>query len=266
MAGNIQKHIRVLSRLWRVSIQKNLAFRWQLLTQLIDNAVSVGFSILVFEIAYAHAPAIGGWTKYQTILLVGIFQLYAVLLNVFLRRNVGQMTDVIYRGELDGLLLRPVSAQVVLSLREIDAPGAIHGILGLFVVIYALVRLQLVPTILGVLSAAVLLFSGLAIVYSLWFISMTLEFWFSGLWSWQSFVPNVFDFARYPRGIYKGAVKILFLTVAPVIVVANFPTQAILGDLAWHSAIYSIALAGALLILSHLQWRIALSHYTSAGS
>ena len=96
--------------------------------------------------------------------------------------------------------------------------------------------------------------------------SMTLECWFSGLWSWRSFVPNIFQFARYPEGIYKGTMRIVFLTVAPIIVVANFPTQALLGDSAWLTVLYSFGLAVALLVLSRIQWQIALRHYTSASS
>jgi ABC-2 type transport system permease protein len=108
--------------------------------------------------------------------------------------------------------------------------------------------------------------SGLVVVYALWFMSMTLEFWFSGLWSWVNFVPNLFEFARYPAGVYKGTARLVFLTVAPVIVVANFPTRALLGDLAPLSALYGVGLAAALLLISRLQWRFALRHYTSASS
>jgi ABC-2 type transport system permease protein len=208
MVDKIRKHTRVIGRLWRISIQKNLAFRWQFLSQLINNAISVGFSIMIFEIAYAHTSTIGGWSKYQTILLVGVFQLYSVLLGIFFSPNVGRMTDVIYHGELDGLLLKPLSAQVIISLRDINVPSAINGILGLFVVVYALIHLHIVPTLLGILLAIIMLFSGLIIVYSLWFISMTLEFWFSGLWSWSNFIPNIFDFAKYPQEFsYAGAYR-----------------------------------------------------------
>lgn len=264
--GELRKHIRVITRLWRISLQQNLAFRWQFAASLLDSAVALGLSLLMFEIAYVHTPEIGGWSKYQTILLVGVFHLYATLLQVFLGPNLRRMTDVVFRGELDSLLLKPLSAQVLLSLKSVNVPAALNGVLGISVIAYALAKLGVAPTLPGVMLAAVMLLSGLIVVYALWFISLTLEFWFSGLWSWAAFVPNVFQFARYPEGIYKGSLRVIFLTVAPVIVVANFPTQALLGDLAWQSALYSLGLAGVLLCLSYLQWRFALRRYTSASS
>ncbi len=186
--------------------------------------------------------------------------------QVFLWPNVGGMSRVIYDGELDDLLLRPISTQALLSLRSISFPAALHGAIGIFIIVYALEQLQIVPGILTILAAAVMLLSGVVIVYSLWFISMTLEFWFAGLWSWMSFIPNLFDFAKYPEGIFTGVVRFLFLTIAPVIVVANFPTQTLLGELPWINALWSLVLAGCLLILSQLQWRFAVRRYTSVGS
>jgi ABC-2 type transport system permease protein len=264
--NRLRKHGRVIGRLWRIAIQQHLAFRWQFLAVMADNVVAVSLSVLLFEIAYSHAPAIGDWTKYEAILLIGVFQLYSVFLRVFLWPNVGRMNGVIYGGELDELLLWPISPQVLISLRSIDLPSLLHGVIGLAVVVYALDRLDTVPSIWAVAAALCLLLCGVVIVYSQWFISMTLEFWFSGLWSWSSFVPNLFDFAKYPEGIYRGGLRMVFLTIAPVIVVANVPTQALLGDFAWRTAMWSLFLAISLLALSRWQWRFAVRRYTSVGS
>ena len=264
--NRLRKHARVIGRLWRIAMQEHLALRWQFLAVMADNVVGVALSILLFEIAYADAPVIGDWTKYEAILLVGVFQLYSVFLRVFLWPNVGQMTDVIYGGELDELLLWPMSTQVLLSLRSIDLPALLHGVIGLAIIAYALDQLDTLPGFWQVLAALGLLLCGVVIVYALWFMSMTLEFWFSGLWSWRSFVPNLFDFAKYPEGIYEGGIRFVFLTIAPVIVVANVPAQALLGDLAWRTAIWSLFLAATLLALSRWQWRFAVRHYTSVGS
>jgi len=221
---------------------------------------------MTFHIAYSHTQEIGGWSRYEAFLLVGIFQLYTVLSSVFLSPNMRALTPTVYQGELDGLLLRPVSAQLILSLRSISIISFVNMIPGLCVIAYALIQLGVMPTLGGVMLAGVMLLLGIVTVYAFWFISLTLEFWFAGLWSWASFIPNLFDFSRYPDGIYKGSIKIIFMTVAPVVVVANVPARAILGDLAWQTALYSLCLSGVMLILSRMQWKWALRHYTSASS
>lgn len=262
----MKRNIKIILHFWRIAIQRNLVFRWQFVLHLFGSSISVFFTLFTFHIAYSHTQEIGGWNKYQTILLVGVFQLYTILSSIFLNSNMRSLTRTVYMGELDGLLLRPVSAQLILSLRSINITRIISSIPGFCVIGYALIQMNTMPTVQGILLGIIMLLSGLVIVYALWFISLTLEFWFSGLWSWADFVPNIFEFARYPGGIYKGTIKFLFLTVAPVVVLANFPTRAILGDLAWLSALYSLCLAGVLLLASRLQWRWALRHYASASS
>ena len=263
---NIRRHIRVIGRLWLISIQRGMAFRWQFVTDLLNEAVAVALALLMFDIAYDHAPEIGGWDQRRTMVLVGVFQLYSVLLATFLRPNLGEMTRTIYDGDLDGLLLRPVSAQLLISLRQIQVTGLLRALPGVAVIIYALQALEYTPRLFDVGIAAALLLSGIVLVYSLWFMSMTLEFWFQGLWSWQQLVPNVFAFAQYPAGVYKGTMKVLFLTAVPVVLVANFPTQALVGERSVWTALHSMGLAGLLLILSSLQWRLSLRRYSSASS
>jgi len=255
-----------MGRLWKIAIQQDLAFRWQVVSNVLGSALTVLFALMTFHIAYSHTQGIGGWNKYQAFLLVGIFQLYTVLSSVFLSPNLAAMMGTVYEGELDGLLLLPVSAQLVLSLRSINLTNTVNLVPGLCVIVYALVQLGIAPTVGDMFLCVVMLLTGIVTVYALWFISLTLEFWFAGMWSWQYFIPYLFEFARYPDGIYKGSVKVVFMTVAPVVVVANVPARAILGDLAWKTALYSLCLAGVMLMLSRLQWKWALRHYTSASS
>lgn len=262
----MKRAIRIVLHFWRIAIQRNLTFRWQFLADILGSTLAVLFALLTFDIAYSHTQTIGDWGKYQTILLVGVFQLYTVLTSVFLTPNMQEVGGVIFRGELDGLLLKPVSAQLILSCRTINVTAAIGSIPGFCVIAYALVQLGIVPSIGGLLLGTIMLLSGVTTVYALWFMSMAVEFRFPRLGAWSYSLPSIFDFGKYPGGIYKGMVRVLFLTVMPILVVANFPTRVILGDLAWSSALYSLGLAGVLLVASRFQWRWALSRYTSAGS
>ncbi len=266
MVASLAKYLRVVGRLWRISAQRSLAFRWQFVGDLLDESFAVAFSLLMFDIAYDHTPVIGGWDQKKAILLVGVFQTYTVLVGVFLMPSLNTMSNTIHGGDLDGLLLRPVSAQILLSLRQIQITGIVKIAPGFAVMVYALRDLGHMPGLLDMVLAIVLLLAGVGIVYGMWFASMTLEFWFSGLWSWVRFVPRLFSFAQYPGGIYKGMTRVVFLTVLPVIVVTNFPTEALLGQWSAGRVIYSLGLSLLLIGLSHLSWRRGLRRYSSASS
>ena len=266
MVTSLKKHLKVIHRLWLISVQKGLAFRWQFLTDLIDESASVALSLLMFDIAYDHTPAIGGWSQHQAVLLVGVFQIYSVVQGVFFEPNFASMSSAIFEGKLDGLLLRPVSAQLLVSLREIKALALLRLLPGLAVVVYALKALGHSPGLFDLCVACGLLLSGIGIVYAIWLATMTLEFWYPGLWSLELLVPDVFRFASYPDGIYKGATKALFLTVVPVILIANYPTHALLGSWSVTMVLHAVGLACMLMGLSRIQWRHSLRHYSSASS
>jgi ABC-2 type transport system permease protein len=263
---NLMKHFRVLRRLWAISIQKSLVFRWQFVTDLIDEGASVFVSLLTFDIAYSHVPTIGGWSQPQAILLIGVFQLHSVVINVVFMNSLFLISRTVFLGKLDGLLLRPVSTRLLLSFREMHFVGLLRLIPGIAIITYALDQMGYTPAFTDILIAGVLFVLGIVIVYGMWFASLTIEFWIEGLWSMEEFVPNAFRFGQYPDGIYTGMTKMAFLTILPVIVVANYPTHSLMGNwtggMLWHAA----GLAFVMLAVCHIQWRVALRRYSSASS
>ena len=266
MVVDLKKHLKVIRRLWAISIQKHLAFRWQFVTDVLDESVSVALSLLMFDIAYDHTPTIGGWSRYQAVLLIGVFQIHSVIQNVFFMPSLALISRTVFMGKLDGLLLRPVSTRLLLSFREIRFMGLLRLLPGFAVVGYALDALRHTPGLLDLLVAGALFFAGIVVVYAMWFASLTIEFWIEGLWSMEDLIPNAFHFGQYPDGIYSGVTRTLFLTALPVIVIANFPTHGLLGNWTFDMVLHAFGLAGLTMVLSHLQWRRALRRYASAGS
>ena len=263
---SLRKHIKVIRRLWAISIQKSLTFRWQFITDTLDESVSVALSLLMFDIAFDHAPTIGGWSQHQAILLIGVFQIHSVIQNVFFMPSLFLISRTVFMGKLGGLLLRPVSTRLMLSIWEIRPVGLLRLLPGFAVVGYALDALGHTPEPLDLLVAGALFLAGIVIVYAMWFASLTIEFWIEGLWSMEELIPNVFYFGQYPDGIYSGVTQTMFLTVLPVIVIANFPTHGLLGNWTLDMILHAFGLACVMMALSHLQWRRALRRYSSAGS
>jgi ABC-2 type transport system permease protein len=104
------------------------------------------------------------------------------------------------------------------------------------------------------------------IVYAMWFASLTIEFWIEGLWSMEELIPHAFRLGQYPDGIYLGMTQTIFLTVLPVIVIANYPTHSLLGNGSINMVWHSLTLMAVMLTVCHFQWRRALRRYSSAGS
>jgi ABC-2 type transport system permease protein len=77
---------------------------------------------------------------------------------------------------------------------------------------------------------------------------------------------SVSQVARYPVDFFDGALRRLFTYVVPVAFATTFPTKALPGtaDIRMLPAGRALALTG--LLLTHVWWRYALRHYSSASS
>ena len=102
-------------------------------------------------------------------------------------------------GEMDFLLLRPVSSQFLVSLRLLSLPDAVNVLIGLALTVYAgeqrrrpLERPPGSPRRWRSGCAALLL------LYALWFATVTCAFWLVQVDTLDTLFYSVFETARYP--------------------------------------------------------------------
>jgi len=266
MEVNMLRYIRLTLHFWKASVMRRMELRFPFLANLLNSAAALFLNIVFFQIIYSHVESIAGWSKYEVFFLLGIFHFFFALVNMAIRPGISQLEGLVRSGDLDGLLIKPISSQFLISFREIDIFRIFDGILGLILISYSLFKLSIIPTFGQWLLAILHLILSLIIVYAIWYISLTIVIWTTALWSWVSLTPNIFFFGQYPADIYKGKIRLLFLTVCPIIVVANFPAKTLLGKLSWHWVGYTFLLAVIFLTLSILFWKKALRFYSSASS
>jgi ABC-2 type transport system permease protein len=76
----------------------------------------------------------------------------------------------------------------------------------------------------------------------------------------------VFDVARWPVQIFRGAWRFVFTFVVPVAIMTTYPAMALLGKLDGRTAVAVVGGAAVMLVGSRALWRIAIRNYTSASS
>ena len=113
---------------------------------------------------------------------------------------------------------------------------------------------------------SVLLLSGAAILYSLWFSLAALSIWFVKVWNATEVLRYTLVAGRYPVSAYPPALRLVFVFVLPVAFMTTVPSQALLGQGSWPWAAGSLLMAVGSLLASRWFWRFALRHYTSASS
>lgn len=200
------------------------------------------------------------------IALVGVFQIVTGLMATFVAPNLNRMTTYLTEGELDVVLLRPVSSQFYLTLRWINVAELTNVASGIAVLAIGLVQSRLTPGPVQVVQAVVLAACGLVLLTAVWSAMSFLAFWLQSVNPIGFVFLSLVEAGRYPLVFFPVAVR-TFLTFAfPVAFATTFPVRALAGDLGWRTVGVGVALTLVALTLVRLLWRRGLLTYSSASS
>src|SRR6185295_1040845 len=174
--------------------------------------------------------------------------------------------EQIRKGTFDFVLLKPKDAQFLVSTARVMPWRAVNLATAAGVFAYGFVKLGRTPSFAHVATAGVLLFASVAILYSMWMLAVTLAFWVVKVDNLTVLFGAVFDAARWPSSVFRGAVHILFTFVIPLGVMTTFPANALLGRVSL-AQIGGAALGATIALgVSRFVWTRAMSRYTSASS
>lgn len=234
---------------------------------LVDFAAGAGGALAValpVVFVYAHAPSVAGWTRPEALLVTGFFLVLQGLVGTLVEPNFGALVEAIRKGTFDFVLLKPADAQLVASFQRL-APGRAWDLLaGAVVGGWALAQLP-PPSTTQMLSALLMLLSGLTAVYGLYLLVVCTSFWFVRVDNLRHLLGAILDAGRWPLGVYRGAARVFLTAVVPVALVTSGPAMALTGRLEGAFALQSLAVGTAMLLLSRIAWKFALSRHASAG-
>lgn len=257
-------------RLWRrfviLALVRSAEYRANFVVTLLEGVAQMGLAVVVVALLYRYTDEVAGWSAVEVLMLTGVYRAMDGLIACQIAPNMLRMTQYISRGELDFVLLRPVSSQFLVSLRWLDPPEAVNGLIGLALVAYAGTQAGVDWAPLTLLTAAVLAACGLAALYGLWFATVTCAFWLIRVEPLGFLFYDVWQAGRYPVDYFRGPVGVLLTYVVPVAFATTFPTQALLGEVNLWSVPVGITVACVALFASHRFWTFAVRRYSSASS
>lgn len=255
--------VRAIGRLVCLRVKWELLFRLDAAVGLVSGAVQVAAGVLLFEAIYGGVQGIAGWSKGEALALVGTL---AILLELerLLLRGLQHLPGAVEEGDLELFLTRPVPTPLLLAFHRLNLRALWRLPLGAGALAYGLSLLPAVPwhrLPLYLLSLGL----SLAIYGLMVFCLVCLSFWLVRVYNFFWLVYDLAEFARYPVGVYRGAMRFLFTTLIPLVLLSNFPVMALVGRGSWgligHQAGVLVGFAG----LGFWLWRAGLARYQGAG-
>lgn len=263
----LRRYAALYGAMWRNSLMREMGFKVNFLLWIVVELLWFVLQITFFLVLYTHTDAIGTWTRWQVVMLVGASHFIQQLFTALFLNNCVQLSEHVRTGRLDFLLLLPVNTRFVVSLRHVDLGSYVNAATAVVVMVYAARRLDLHPTLAELAGFGVLLVAGMLIHYSLMYMLACLSFWTvraqGVVWSYY----NLFNLARFPDEAFRGLFKVAFTYALPVLLVVNVPVKWLVDKL--HSPWELLLLVGMSLLflwISEGFWRLSLRRYTSASA
>lgn len=222
--------------------------------------------LVAYVVFYRFTDEIAGWTAAEALLLLGIFWIFDGVWSSFIGGSLRLLPEEIRSGGLDGILLRPVNTQFLISCHVAEVYELAKVVTGLAVVVHAGTRAGVAWSPGAVLAAAGIGASGLALLYALRFCIAAGTFWAMRVGELYGLFSELFWAGRYPVDYFPRPMREVLTYVIPVAFTTTFPAQALLGTADLRLLPAGLACAAAMLVASHVVWRVGLRRYASASS
>lgn len=226
----------------------------------------IGYTLLPIFVVFRFREEVGDWSLDGALLVLGFFITLTGLLDAFVSPNLSAVVEQVRTGTLDFVLLKPIDAQLLVSVHRTDPTQLPHVVAGLVVVGVGASRLPAPPGPGDWLLGALLLGAGVLILHGLWTLVVSTSFWFVRVDNLSALLEALVDAGRWPLSFYKGAIRFVLTFLLPVGLMTTWPALALQGLLDAGSVAMALGVCLGFQVLSRLVWRLAISHYSSASS
>lgn len=254
----------------------------QCVSSLSWTVMNLGFYLIIFSYVKQIGPNTG-WGKWEFFVFLSTTMLINSLVQALFMPNAQEFSELIRRGGLDFLLLKPIDTQFLVSLQRIEWSSLTNFTAGVLLMVISLWKLfirevdplQLSPLVLVLFPMYVA--CGVAILYSLMISLAATSIWLGRNQTLYNFWFYITNFSRYPMEIYSGwpwgdLLRFMFTFLIPVLVVVNVPARLMVRPftdhtpMQWILAVFAILATIGSLVASRWIFQKSLLSYRSASS
>jgi ABC-2 type transport system permease protein len=249
-----------------ISVLTAMQYRTDFVVRGLIAVLGMAVTLVPVLVVFGVRQTVAGWTFPESLVVVAWFTLLRAVLEGAVSPSLTAVVEHVRHGTLDFVLLKPADAQFLVSTAKLE-PWHLVDVFGSLAIFgYAFAKIGRWPSALNLLAGLAFLILAIVILYSIWILVVSASFWVIKVDNLSYLFGSLFDAARWPITVFRGALRIVFTFVFPIALLTTYPAMALLGRLDAKTA--AGALAGGLVFawLARRVWRRALAMYTSASS
>jgi ABC-2 type transport system permease protein len=263
----LRKYFGLYLGFFRASLMADLEFRLNIVTKVVTDLLWYIAQASVFEVLFRHAPQISGWDLPSARVFMAVLFLTDAFWMVLFAENFDRLSWKVRRGELDLLLVKPISSQFMVTMQKQNTSYVFNILLTFSYLIWTLTQISQ-PMVWGKLG--LLLTVGIPvsviITYSFRLMFATLAVVFTNAESVNYVWYQLYRLGMRPDPFYPRWLRYLVLTLLPVGFIASVPARILLYDIDWWILLGGPVVAGISYFVGTRLWQRSLQHYSSASS
>jgi ABC-2 type transport system permease protein len=250
---------------FRLSLLLGLQYRFDFLLEALVEALGAATTLVPLFVIYGGRGSVAGWSFAEALLVTGFFLLLQGVLEGAINPSLSNVVEHVRKGTLDFVLLKPADAQFLVSTARFQPWRGANVLTALAVFVYAFGRLGRPPAPAHLLAALALFGASTLLLYSFWIMTVSAAFYVVRVDNLSFLFSSIFDAARWPASVFRGALAFVFTFVLPLAVMTTFPAEALLGRMSLPRGAAALGAALAFSLLARRVWLRSLARYTSAG-
>jgi ABC-2 type transport system permease protein len=250
----------------RVGVMTDLQYRMNFALQVLQSLLQLFTGLVVFALVYSHTTELNGWSQNELLVVLGVQIVMGGVVRAVVQPNMMRFTEEVRDGKLDHALTKPVDAQMLVSVRQVEVWQAVDILTGAGVIVVALLRLGGGLGVVDVLAFAAALAVGAVLLYCFWMLLATLAFWIVNMWHLPELFEGVFQTGRWPIGIYPPWLRFSVTFLVPIAFAVTVPAEAVTSRLEWQTLALAAGFAVFLFAVTRWFWRFGLRSYSGASA
>ena len=265
------RYVRLYAQLARYTLVRELSFRGNFLVKVSVEVLWLGILLAFYRVVFSKTSVIADWSEPQYLFFVGCYFAMNGLLETLFLENCNEFAELVRKGDLDFLLLRPIDEQFLITCRRVDWSTAPNVLMGLAVMGLSLVNLGWLFDPTRVVAFLLMFVSGVLLAYSFMVLLTATGVWLVRNQSMMELWWLFSSLTRYPREIYLRVswaepIGLFFTFLVPFLLVVNVPAQSMVKVLDWRLVGFTLLATVVSLWVSRRFFRRALRAYRSASS
>jgi len=266
--ARVFKHLKIGAWYFVQALKMRMEYRADFLVECLAALMQQTAGLVTLIFLFNNFHALKGWSQNEVFFIYGFSLIPMALFDAFALNFYMFSDKYIVQGELDRLLLRPLSSLFQLMIEGISFDFLADLTLGIVVLSRAWHEVGPEWSLSTAFYFLGCVLGGWAVLTGVFLSLTSLSFWSEDRVSIMPPVYNLFNFARYPLDIYRPFIRILLTWVIPFGFVAFYPSVGLLPKslIFQNLSVLAPAVGLCMLGLGSFIWWLGVRKYSGAGS